>query len=514
MSAPLVFLAAFALYLSGTYPWLAARDAGDLAWAASTLGVAHAPGYPLHALLGRAIEALLPFGHPAWRLSVLSALAGAGAAAAAYVLARRRAGAWGGLAAAAAFALSAPLWKFSLLQEKYALHALFCAALALCAEGERETVFGRARLSGLLLGLGLVNHQSLLFWLPAPLLLWRLEAKRHGVASGALALAAAPWTGAGLALVVYTWIRGEPGTFLDTLLRRRYGTTSLFAGYQKPFADAAPGLLRHFGAGLAVPATGLAAIGAWRAFRDERSRLLALLAGVGGSVVFLLLTRFDVSGWVALSALEPVFLTPVFVVALLAGEAVAALPRAAAPAAALGLAAFAVWRPAPSHRADFLAYDYARDLRRAVTPGGYLLASGDTASFTLSYDALSRPLGFEAGASRLVDGRQWLAARRAKGPLFTTGMGLEELVGLGLEPRALAPAGLIQAAGGAAADPILVLRRTRSWETSDSYSKDVLLSYAFASYISARLLEARGQAPGEALDLSAVSLDPEDYRWE
>ncbi len=514
MSAPIIFIAVFALYLSGAYPWLAPRDAGDLAWAASTLGVAHAPGYPLHALLGRAVETLLPFGHPAWRLSLLSALSGAGAATAAFVLARRRAGIWGGLAAAAAFALSAPLWKFSLLQEKYALHALFCAALVLCAEGGRETVFGRARLSGLLIGLGLVNHQSLLFWLPAPLLLWRLEAKRHGVAWGTLASAAAPWFGAGLSLLIYTWLRGEPGAFLDTVLRRRYGTASLFAGYQRPFADAAPGLLRHFAAGLAVPATGLAVLGAWRAWREDRTRLLALLAGAGGSVVFLLLTRFDVAGWAARSALEPVFLLPAFVVALLAGEAVALLPRAAAPLAAVALAAFAAWRPAPSHRADFLAYDYARDLRRAVPPGGFLLASGDTASFALTYDALARPLGFELGSSRLVDGRAWLAQRRVRGPLYTTGMGLEELGGLGLEPKALAPAGLVQSVDGTTADPILVLRRTRTWETSDSYSKDVLLSYAFASYISARLLEARGRDPGAALDLTAVLLDPEDYRWE
>ncbi|MDX6768874.1 MAG: DUF2723 domain-containing protein [Elusimicrobiota bacterium] len=507
----LVFLAAAALYLSGAYPWLAPRDAGDLGVAASTLGVAHAPGYPLHALLGRAIEALLPFGHPAWRLSVLSALAGAGAAAVAFAAARRRAGVWGGLAAAAAFALSAPLWKFSLLQEKYALHALFCAALAACAEGERETVFGRARLSGLLVGLGLVNHQSLLFWLPAPLLLWKAQAERHGVPLRALAAAALPWTAAGLSLTLYTWVRGEPGTFLDTVLRRRYGTTSLFAGFQRPLADAAPGLLRHFFSGLAVPAAALALYGAARA---ERARLAALLAGAAGAAAFLLLTRFDASGWAARSALEPAFLAPALVVALLAGEAVASLPRPAGPLAVALLAGVAVWRPVPSHRGDFLAYDYARDLRRAVPPGGALLASGDTASFALSYDALSRPLGFEVGASRLVDGRAWLMTRRARGPVFTTGMGLEELAGLGLEPKALAPAGLVQAVGGTPPPPVLVLRRERPWETSDSYSKDVLLSYAFASYLSARLLEARGVDPGPGLDLLAVLLDPEDYRWE
>lgn len=501
-----VFLAAFALYLSGTYPWLAPRDAGDLAWAASTLGVAHAPGYPLHALLGRAVEAALPLGHPAWRLAVLSALAAAGAVAAVFTMARRRGGAAAGLTAAVALALSAPLWKFALLQEKYALHALFCAALLLVSEGERESAFGRARLTGFLVGLGLVNHQSLLFWLPVPLLLWRLEARKHGLALGALAAAALPWTAAGLALTFYTWLRGEPGAFWDTVLRRRYGTASLFAGFQRPFADAAPGLLGHFARGLAAPATLLAFIG----LRRDGARSSALLSGVAGAVGFLLLTRFDVSGWAARSALEPAFLAPALVVALLAGEAVAFLPRAAAAAPLAVLLAFGAWKPAPSQRAGFLAYDYARDLRRAVPPGASLLASGDTASFALAYDALREPLGFEVGAARvLADPRAWAAARR---PLFTTGLGQADLAALGLD---VAPAGLVQAAAPAAPGaPVLVLRRARSWEAADSYEKDVLLSYAFASYISARLEESKGRVPGPGHDLLAVLLDPEDYRWE
>lgn len=516
MSA-LVFLAVFTLYLYGSYPWLAPRDAGDLAWAASTLGVAHAPGYPLHALLGRAAETLLAFGHPAWRLSLLSALAGSGAATLVFRLVRARAGAWGGVAAAAVFALSAPLWKFSLLQEKYALHALFCAALAALAEGERETLWGRARLSGLLVGLGLVNHQSLLFWLPVPLLLWRGEARRQGTSLGLLTAAASPWAAAGAALTAYTWIRGEPGAFWDTVLRRRYGTTSLFAGYQLPFADAAPGLLRHLGAGLldalSPPAAAAAAWGAWSARREGRAA--AWLAGLAGAAVFLLLTRFDAAGWAARSALEPVFIPCALALAVLAGEAFRTLPPRAAPALTLVFAAAAVLRsPLPFHRFDMLAYDYVRDLRRAVPPGGFLLASGDTASFALAYDGLARPLGFEVGAARVVDGREWLAARRGRGPLFVSGMGLRDLAALGLEPATLAPAGLVQAAAPAASPPLLALRRTRPWEASDSYSKDVLFSYAFASYLSARLEEARGRAPREDYDLLAVLLDPEDYRWE
>lgn len=504
----LVFLMAFGVYLSQCYPWLAPRDAGDLALAASTLGVSHAPGYPLHALLGRAFETLIPFGHPAWRLSLSSAVAAAAAAATLFAWARRRHGVWAGLTAALVLASSAPVWKFALLQEKYALHLLFCAVTLALAEGERPSYFGRARLSGLLAGLALVNHQSFLFWLPLPLLMWHAGSRKHGVPFRSFLKASLPWSLAGLALTSYTALRGEPGAFWETVLRKRYGTASLFAGYQRPFLDALPGLLLHFVKSFAGPATPLAILGAWRLAKEGALR--PWLAGLAGALGFLLLTRFDTSAWAARSALEPALLGPALIFAALAGLAFAFVPPKAAPLALVPLAMLTLLAPEPGHRSDLLAYDYARDLRRGVAPGGALLASGDTASFALSYDALREPLGFELGHARLVDGPSWVAARRGKA-LHATGMGLEELARLGLDPKTLHANGLTQSPAPAPAP--LVFRRSVRWERADSYSKDVLLSYAFASYISARLAEARGR-PDPGADLLAVLLDPEDYRWE
>ncbi|MDE2491631.1 MAG: DUF2723 domain-containing protein, partial [Elusimicrobia bacterium] len=184
---PAVLAAAFSFYLGGAYPAIAPRDSADLASTAMTLGVAHPPGYPLYSLLGRGWLTLLPWGNPAYRLNVLSALAGAAAVAMLFALVRRHAGTAGALAAAAVWTLSAPLWKFSLLEEMYSLHALFAVSLLALAEGERESVFRRARLSGLLLGLGLVNHQSLLLLVPALAWLWRGEAARAGVRPARLA---------------------------------------------------------------------------------------------------------------------------------------------------------------------------------------------------------------------------------------------------------------------------------------------------------------------------------------
>ena len=398
-----VFVAAFSLDLGCLYPAIAPRDSADMATAAMTLGVAHPPGYPLYSLLGRAWLELFPWGSSAYRLNALSALAGAAAVATLFFLVRRRSGALGALAAAALWASSAPLWKFSLLEEKYSLHALFAVMLLALSEGERETFFPRVRLSGLLLGLGLVNHQSLLFWMPCVAWLWSAEAGRRGVRLSSLSAAAAGPLAAGLALYAFVWVRlGAFGPALGTILRLRYGAGTLFAGFVRPLTPETAGELLVYAARGAADAVGWAAaaaalIGAAFAWRTERSRttgwfLGAFLAGP----VFLVLTRFDPSNWVARSALEPASMLPALIAAAFAGEAVAALARrssalGAAAAVLLPAAALAARAPLPEHRDDFLAYDYVRDLRRAVPPGGSLLAAGDTASFGLSWLALWKP---------------------------------------------------------------------------------------------------------------------------
>ena len=527
-----VFAAAFSLYLGSLYPAIAPRDSADMASAAMTLGVAHPPGYPLYSALGRLWLAVFPWGNTAYRLNVLSAVAAAAAVALLFVLVRRRAGPWGGLAAAALWGGSAPLWKFALLEEKYSLHALFAVALLALAEGERATVFQRARVSGLLLGLGLVNHQSLLFLAPGMAWLWRDEARRCGAPVSRLAGAAALPLAGGLALYVFLWVRlGALGPALGTVLRARYGAGTLFGGFARPLTPETGGELLAYAARGTAEAVGWATaaaalIGAALAWREERSRTAAwLLGAVLTGPVFLVLTRFDPSNWVARSVLEPAFLLPALVAAAFAGEAVGALARrgaalGAAAAVLLPAAALAARSPLPEHRDDLLAYDYVRDLRRAVPPGGALLAAGDTASFGLRWLALAEPeqRPREVAPSRLVDASAWLAARAGRDDVFVTGLGLADLRALGLpsKERPLAPAGLVARVGTRPPvdPPLSVLRRPRAWARDESYARDAKLSYAFASWVSARLLETQGLTPPEALDLAAAADDPEDYRLQ
>jgi hypothetical protein len=188
-------------------------------------------------------------------------------------------------------------------------------------------------------------------------------------------------------------------------------------------------------------------------------------------------------------------------------------------AAALLVAVSALWTGAPrsEHRDDFLAYDYARDLRRAVPPGGALLAAGDTASFALEWLSAAEPetKPREVAPARLTDGRAWLAARAGRADVFTTGLSLDGLKALGLPSAGtpLLPEGLVQRVGASrGALPLTVRRTPRAWTRDESYARDAKLSYGFASWLSARLIESQGGAADETLDLAAVADDPEDYR--
>lgn len=494
----LVFLAAFGLYLAGSSPSIAPRDAADMALAALHLSPSHPPGYPLYVSLGHAWIAGFPLGNPAYRLSVLSALAGAGAVALVFASARRRSGLPGALAAAAILALSAPLWKFSVLQEKYSLHALFVAALIFLSEGGDASF----RLSAFLFGLGLVNHQSLLLFAPFLLVAWRSRLSRWPEA--------VPWLLAGLTPNLFLWIRtGSLSEALSIALRSQYGSGTLSAQLARPFTpEGAFALgswsLKAWALAVGIPVAAAAAYGAWK---SERRRASALLLGaLASGPLFVVLSGFDPANWVARSVLEPAFLVPAIATALFAAEA--------APVAALALAAsFLLPRsPVPERRDDFLAYDYARNLRRAVPPGASLLAGGDTALFAVRWlDAVSpraEPVEI-AGAGLTSRPSGWVEARAKESDVFVSGLPADPA----LIPR-LSPEGLVQRYGAPRHPAPVVLRRSSSWRRDESYARDAKLSYAFAAWSAARLLEARGVRPPEVLDLAAAALDPEDYRLE
>src|SRR5690349_9590350 len=67
---------AFILYLLTCSPTVNFTDSGELVTVAWVGGVPHPPGYPLYTLLS-ILFVHIPFGDPAWRMNILSALFGA-----------------------------------------------------------------------------------------------------------------------------------------------------------------------------------------------------------------------------------------------------------------------------------------------------------------------------------------------------------------------------------------------------------------------------------------------------
>jgi hypothetical protein len=83
--AALAALWVYAVTLSSTVTWRNhGEDSGDLLVASATLGIPHPTGYPLYVVLGR-VASLVPIGSLAYRINLVSALAGA---AGVYFLAR------------------------------------------------------------------------------------------------------------------------------------------------------------------------------------------------------------------------------------------------------------------------------------------------------------------------------------------------------------------------------------------------------------------------------------------
>ncbi len=171
-----------AVYLATAARHVLDGDSAVLATQAYRLGLAQPPGYPLMALLGKAVTTCLPLGTLAWRAHAVAALAAAGSLALGYALLRR----WG--VARAVAVLAAWLLGFSPLFWSQALHAnpyivAVAAALGVMLLLDLWAQRGGLRLLGaaaFVYGLGMGGHPSLALYLPAVGLFAVLHLRRQG----------------------------------------------------------------------------------------------------------------------------------------------------------------------------------------------------------------------------------------------------------------------------------------------------------------------------------------------
>ncbi|HEX7593990.1 MAG TPA: DUF2723 domain-containing protein, partial [Anaerolineae bacterium] len=106
-----IALASLLLYLRTLAPDVVDADGGEFQFAAWNFSFVHPTGYPLFLILGGAFQHLVPFGNPAYRLNLFTAITAALAVAAVYFAAHevtRQRGA--AIIAAASFALTRTFW--------------------------------------------------------------------------------------------------------------------------------------------------------------------------------------------------------------------------------------------------------------------------------------------------------------------------------------------------------------------------------------------------------------------
>jgi hypothetical protein len=297
---PVSFLLPLALYL-----WTAARtvqggDMGEFGLIGMVGGVPHPPGYPLYALLSRAIS-FLPIDPPFFRIAITSALCGAGAVAVIQRLAWRLTGdVVASLGTALAFAVSSIHWRLSGVPEVFALHAL-CVALAMLVaarllDAPRESI-GREALSlGLVLGLSSSNHHTTVLLAPLLVMVTVSAGQRFGQGTalktigqvfGAGLLGLTPY----LLLILWgsmdrsrVWAWGDTSNMsglLTHVLRAEYGTFSLAAKH-----TATAEIRTHY------------VLASLRQFPIQYAYLF-FLAGLGGIVVALKRHRLLAAGLLA-----------------------------------------------------------------------------------------------------------------------------------------------------------------------------------------------------------------------
>ena len=149
------------VYLRTMAPTVYGLDSAELSVGAYTLGLVHAPGYPLYLLLGK-LFTFLPVGDVGYRMNLMSAIFGIITVHLVYRLAQRLTGNAVLAAAAALFlAFSWYFWTDAIVAEVYTLQGAFTAGLLwLLLQWRDRRQPRRLLLFAFLAGLSLANYPA------------------------------------------------------------------------------------------------------------------------------------------------------------------------------------------------------------------------------------------------------------------------------------------------------------------------------------------------------------------
>ena len=178
----LTILFILTVYCITLAPTVYTLDSAEIATAAYSLGVMHAPGYVVHLLLLH-LFLYLPVGDVGYRSNLFSAFATVGTVWLLLMLCRRiYQRCIPALVAGLSFGLCFYVWSVSVVAEVYTLQGCFLAALLLLLwswrrSGKTAYLAGSAAIQGL----ALVNNPATALWWPGLLVIGLATPRRHGL---------------------------------------------------------------------------------------------------------------------------------------------------------------------------------------------------------------------------------------------------------------------------------------------------------------------------------------------
>lgn len=408
LSACLVFISSFYVYLITLAPTVYFGDSGELISMANYLGVPHPTGFPLYMLFSK-LTMTFPFANPAFRVNLISAIFSGLAASFFFLTALKLTGnRLKGLLKyllpallSLVFAFSYTNWSQSVVARIYTMNAFFCAAsLYLLMVYEERPLKKYLYLLGFITGLGAGLHLSFIIFsgiIWSYLLIAKFKAVKSLLPSvfGFIIL--------GASCYLYIIIRGLADTglkwqdfsglqsFMDYFTQKQYSSKMAgrnLQGYIDFFSYIFPVIIRDLSIlGFIAAAAGCAVT----YFKKIKYRHLLVLIFISNILLLALYGNYS-DMKLAFRYLIPSFMIcAVYLVYLIAHILDVLESKKYAPAAAIGISAILVIILLSSgyrennRSTNFIARNYAYDMTAGLPDKAALFTSGDNQIYPLAY---------------------------------------------------------------------------------------------------------------------------------
>ncbi|MBD3272700.1 MAG: DUF2723 domain-containing protein [Elusimicrobia bacterium] len=407
----ILFFGSVGLYLSSSAPTVAPyRDAGEMATICSSLSVAHPPGYPLYAVVGKSWIESIPWANRAYRLNILSAVCMGFSVLLVFLILcdlfpERNRLLLAGMSFL--FGTGSVFWYLATVSEMYSPNVCACLVLMLISiktfhSGSLRLLMLAAFLFGLFVGI----RMDLVLAAPAVMILGLPVLRQHNNEIPKISLYESAFFLLGFSIYFFLLIRsqtaplinwGKPDSFSElwaVISRKTHGhTLDLLSKNYETGALFLPEMwiyVKHlFWEFTPVGFIGIG-IGLYGWFKSNRYIASALCAGfIITGPVFIFLGNMPPNPH-ALAIMEPHYLLPDIFAFLGAAGILALVPVRSTQGLALvviGCIIFNLYNFRARHamRNNYFAYDYARNVLRTLPEQSIGVIKEDVQLFSLWY---------------------------------------------------------------------------------------------------------------------------------